>query len=81
MKTYTIKPLEWSSGKVEEIGDRIGATTMLGNYVIWISWNGRLRWRFRDESDLCSTVEEGKAAAEAHWQDRITKALTEVPNV
>ena len=74
---YKIKPLEWTE---ERDGDADWvAHTPLGDY--WVDHSVLCTiWLYRPEMSggYCTSVEEGKAAAEAHWRERILPMLEEV---
>lgn len=76
-KLYNIKPLEWreSAGWFSNMWK---ADVDLGMYTVQPH-----RWGYyfneADENEFpCTSVEAGKAAAEAHWRERILPMLTEV---
>lgn len=72
---YKIKPLAW----VEWRNGSWRAYTQLGNYTVnpnrWYYW---LYVDLDEGSHNCASIEAGKAAAEAHWRERILPMLEEV---
>lgn len=79
-EVWTIQPLEWE-GDIREPFDSIRAPTPFGSYNVRMQDDRTLRWEYcfdeyyDEDSNECETVEEGKAAAWAHWQERIGRAL------
>ena len=88
-QTYRIKPLAWRHevGRFREMWE---APRIEGSYIVerfrddkgdpWRGWS----WAFKDMQDCapdmhdCRTADEGKAAAEEHWRNTITRFLEEV---
>lgn len=76
MKTYTIKPLEWS-GKKPRIArvwwweGGYSASVPFGIYTVDRTADG-FRWKFRSReyccevTELCNSIEDGKAKCEEH---------------
>ena len=87
-KTYRIKPLVWEYYK-NHVREEWQAAAVGGWYCVerWMtdggSW-GKWKWSKEDMTDCapdmhqCRTAAEGKAAAEAHWRETITRFLEEV---
>jgi len=83
MKTYTIKPLQWvkdGSSPIAEFAEVPGGTyrvTAFQDRVFHWSY-----WFSEADEDLtpCNSAEEGKAAAEKHWLERLAPSLEEVPH-
>lgn len=74
-KLYKIKPLtwaKWASGEWQ-------ADTSFGTYTV-----KKHRWQYCFDAiydsgeSHCASIEAGKAAAEAHWRERILPMLEEV---
>lgn len=75
MATYTIKPLAWEQCKV--YGDLI-AKTVLGSCEVSKRYSGTLRWAAPGRGyEPCSSIEDGKAKAEAYYRERLMEALEE----
>lgn len=88
-KAYHIRPLVWRRKK-NRFHETWEAPAIEGAYRVerrraneeapWRGWS----WSFEDRSDWtsdmhdCRTAKEGKAAAEAHWRETITRFLEEV---
>lgn len=75
MTTYTIKPLEWIDFDKKTF---FSADTLTGSY-----WVNEHEWGWIEGdyySDLfpCTSIEDGRAQAEAHWQKRLSKVLVPV---
>lgn len=75
-KTYTIKPLEWEDYNLESgLKCSIGASFLCDEYFV-----GAIRWTHNRTlaAGACTSLADGKAQAEAHWQARLAGALQEV---
>lgn len=84
-KKYTIAELEWSGPDHESNGDfLIRAPTPFGAYTIE-QYGDKITWSYRfdefyDEGGMfeCDSLEDGKAKAWRHWNERLTPALNPV---
>jgi hypothetical protein len=72
-QTWTIKPLEWR----REPEDLWSAETVFGPYTVLYSL-GRWYWTNEDWNP-CDSLDAGKLAAEAHYRERLSQALTPSP--
>ena len=87
-ETYRIKPPEWEhsrhsrreSWQAAAVGGRYSVERWRLDDGHWGTW----RWVLEDMTDgapavrQCRTADEGKAMAEAHWRETITRFLEEV---
>lgn len=82
--TYRIKPLEWEHC-LNKVVEQFSAPAIGGVYEVRrLAHSRQWRWMFDDgdeylpDSHECLTADEGKAAAEEHWRQTITRFLDEV---
>lgn len=76
MKHYSIKPLEW-----ENTGQCCWESTHpTSDYYILLTGNDMWAWARIGHGDMniCDTLDQAKAAAQADWEERISKYLIEV---
>lgn len=83
-KTYRIKPLAWERVR-NKVVEQFSAPAIGVGYEVWrLSHSRKWWWTFDDgkdpwpDSHRCRTAAEGKAAADAHWRETITRFLEEV---
>lgn len=70
---YEIKSLEWQADALHR--NTQSAYTLLGWYFATETYWTRTGDSFRHE---CNSLSAAKAAAEAHWQERMRQGLVEV---
>lgn len=77
-ETYTIRPLEW---KQITSNCNMQAATPFGAYEVWPYNEGDARHYWADPDAIVGTrvasIDEAKAAAEAHYRSRLLPALAE----
>ena len=81
MTKYTMKPLDWWEPYPGEA--RWRADTPFGPYFVdGPEWAGKLEWitPFREtlRRHNIDSIEAGKAAAQAHWEERLKQCLEPV---
>ena len=77
-----LTPLEWSKswGPDEDGDEHHTASTPFGSYTVERS-RGRWKWKYcfdeyYDEDEAsCRDLDEGKAAAQAHWNERVSDVV------
>ena len=74
-KLYTIKPLEWDELLIlRTVNQWVCAETSFGCYYvgesIWIPCNEDV-----GNSEMCTSIEDGKAQAEKHYREQLGKCL------
>lgn len=80
---YVIPPLSWE--RCEELPTWLVAKTPFGEYIVR-RFQGNWLWVYRASLDpwnqtaekQCASLEEGKALAQAHWENELKRALVEV---
>lgn len=82
---YKIKPLEWQESTRDD-WFAAHASVPFGRYSV-TNYEGKVTWEycfddcFDEETFEVASVEEAKAAAEAHWIERLSGALEPVAGI
>ena len=76
MKTYRVRPLEWEPGPYTVQGS-FKADTIFGLIVVARQGNS-FWWDAGVRAYSCESLEDGKAAAEAWYLEKLEAALEEV---
>lgn len=82
-KVYRIRPLEWTNAKDHD-GQRCRTEFGLlevfqcGSEFVWSTVFEGTESGFSFEKGRADTIELAKAAAEAHWRERVERCLVEV---
>lgn len=77
-ETYTIRPLEWKRRGYATREEWACTTIFLVGFAVWSVEPNAYLWVIgTGQPQPCDSIDEGKAAAEAHYRSRLLPALAE----